>query len=332
MRGIGPLVLSAALASVVPVPGSAARAPRADAYAPAPDAMDYQESQARYGAHAPVQASVAPVFGFARTATGAPPRAAARYALWPGSVPRPVPRDLTGGTLPARGPASARAEAPGEGRGLYVEIDLEGADLRDAVADLSRAAGFRMERREPPDPAAGRRATLRGWLKGERLGAAAAMSRVRRIEVLGPAARERKHPSGAMTEVLVGLRLPEEVPPARALRRALVGLARKAEFEAGRVIGYQAIPGTRQSALIVSGRLPIRRISLLLADPAVVKIAPAPARPDPPASDSVPRKPWLRRFLAFAADRHPALLGAAALLTFSVVAPTSRRRRRRRLA
>jgi len=243
---------------------------------------------------------------------------------------RPVPAG-DGMRMPEPAEASeSESEAEARFRGMFAEVDMDvsrhGGDFRDAVAALSRTAGFSQDARFPAVLSGPDHGRLRvwGWLPPDRLASAMGLPSVTRLETTGvprPAPPEESD----QARLLVALRLPRSSLPEEFLPSAVRRLYDESGFAWGRAIGIQRIPNSQENALIVSGRIPVRNIHRLLADPAVVKVMPlaaadAEAPQEPPAMQSS----WPGRFLAYAMARYPVLLIVTLLLAGAlVVGPVS---------
>lgn len=226
----------------------------------------------------------------------------------------------------------ARGGDPGaDGRGMFVSVEVDVSDtpgvFRDALAEVTRETGLRMDDRFPPvfmNP--GKTAVLvRGWLKAERISDALASPRVARLESPRSSGRPKLR-TQAVSDLLLGLRIPPQSSPSAALKAALDRLSADTGFTHKETIGYQRVPGTSEMVLIVAGRVPVAKMSRLMADPAVVKIVPSPR--EEAASRPVKKRPPLtiRRFVSFVVNRHPGLLIVSlALLTFLIGHAASRK-------
>jgi len=199
---------------------------------------------------------------------------------------------------PAMKDAPAAKEAPvlpmlaeiptGEGM-LFVSLELdpqEAGSLRDAVAGLGSAAAFRPDARFQPIP--GERGSVRisGWLPVSRLGDAIARPGVKRVSVergSRPAADDRV--GGAY---LVTLRVSDQSRPDDSIAQSVASLTAETGFKFERVLGIESVPGGASTALI-SGTMPVSRLSRALGHSAVVRIAsadPVEAAPAAPAQPS----------------------------------------------
>lgn len=177
--------------------------------------------------------------------------------------------------LPPRGGLSA---VP-----VTIELDIRETpgEYRDAVAALSRDTGFKMDARfEPRFLGTGQgKVSMRGWLELDKLREVMSREEVLLVEAerVGLSSMRR----GGLTDILVGVRIPMQSSPTEALKVTVGRLAENAGFQLIRTIGYQRIPGTSKMVLIVLGRVPVRRLSRVMADPSVVKVAPAPGKMSP---------------------------------------------------
>ena len=257
----------------------------------------------------------------------------ARYALWDGQT---APLALSDEQAPRYAPNSSSEEPtrlPGSSAGsgspgdLFVSVEFGPQDqLKDAVADLGRAAGFRPDARFSPVAAAhGEGLKVFGWMPGGRLGDASRMRSVRSLEIERAAVRPASGAS-ARIEVLVGVRraagLTQAEDDAR-FSQTMRELADDAQFEWETTAGYQTIPGSSDAVILVVGKVPARRLSRLMENPGVVKIQPFPGSPESESASPRPRS-RLRRFLSYVAVQSPLLIVATGLL---LVPPIRRRRR-----
>ncbi len=181
------------------------------------------------------------------------------------------------------------ADVPaGEGM-LFVSLELdpqEAGSLRDAVAGLGSAAAFRPDARFQPIP--GERGSVRisGWLPVSRLGDAIARPGVKRVSVergSRPAADDRV--GGAY---LVTLRVTDPSRPDESIGQSVASLSAETGFKFERVLGVESVPGGASTAL-VSGTMPVSRLSRALGHSSVVRIAsasPVESAPEAPAAPS----------------------------------------------
>ncbi|MEK7857930.1 MAG: hypothetical protein AAB320_02205 [Elusimicrobiota bacterium] len=224
---------------------------------------------------------------------------------------------LAAAPAPAPEPAIAKAsDAPKPEVFVSVDFDLKGHEIqyKDAVADLTRMAGFRQDRRFEPSASAADRVSLWGWISPDRLGDAMKVASVQRLRVDAGIARQGAR-AGAVTDVLIGIRVPDAGSAREVSERVLKTLAAEG-FRWKRTIGTQQAPGSSQMVVVVEGVSPITALSKLLGHPELVKIVPAPeaALREEPA----PRSLWQpAEFLAYATDRSPWLL----LITLLLVLP-----------
>ncbi|MFH2204256.1 MAG: hypothetical protein ABIJ96_14145 [Elusimicrobiota bacterium] len=187
---------------------------------------------------------------------------------------------------------------------IVVELDVRTApgDFRDAVAGLSAVSGFSRDERFAPRflGAKQERVAVRGWIHPRQFTDVMARPEVLRVEQDRAVAKAASALERGFTEILVGVRIPPESSPTEALKLAVARLSESAGFELKKTIGYQRIPGTSKMVLIVSGRVPVRRLSRVMADPAVVKVAPAPGSAAPPPVAASPA--WLDAPLRWAGN------------------------------
>ncbi|HBL18210.1 MAG: hypothetical protein A2X36_06185 [Elusimicrobia bacterium GWA2_69_24] len=237
------------------------------------------------------------------------------------------PGALVSGDGPEGGAASEE-----KGRPVVLEMDIAATpgEARDAVAELTGAAGFQADARfEPLFLGADKtRVAVRGWLPPQRIADAMASARVTRLESVGAVDRVAADPAGTWTELLLGVRIPPETSPNDALRQAAARISLRMDFDLRRAIGYQKIPGTSRMVFIVSGRVRVRDIGRLMGDPDIVKIAPSPSQPDvrKAAGAAPPPRTPLLRFVHFAVNGHPFLFLLSLLLTVSLLGSALRRR------
>lgn len=182
------------------------------------------------------------------------------------------------------------AEVPsGEGM-LFVSLELdpqEAGSLRDAVAGLGSAASFRPDARFQPMP--GERGSVRisGWLPVSRLGDAIARPGVKRVSVergSRPAADDRVGGS-----YLVTLRVTDLSRPDESIAESVASLTAETGFRFERVLGIESVPGGGSTAL-VSGTMPVSRLSRALGLSSVVRIASAEAVEAAPAAPAAPSR------------------------------------------
>ncbi|OIO07610.1 MAG: hypothetical protein AUJ52_10025 [Elusimicrobia bacterium CG1_02_63_36] len=168
----------------------------------------------------------------------------------------------------------------------------------------------------------GTRARIRGWIAPGSSAALLRTEKVLRVE------SSRKKTAPAMfgetpeTELLIGIRIPSETSPNETVRTALRRLGRRTGFIFDKAIAYQKIPGSDHLAVVVSGRVPIEAINRVLSDPAVVKVAPAPAlrAAVSPAKPATPRA----RLASMIMVRHPAVLLVVLLVAGFFLLPSLR--------
>jgi hypothetical protein len=203
---------------------------------------------------------------------------------------------------------------------IFVSVDVAGTGpdaLKDAVAGLSSAAGFRLDARFPPSasaaarPSAAASASLRGWLPADRVEAAVRAPGVVRVQVDRAAPRLE---GTATTSLVVGVRIPEGAGAGESFRRTVGELETAARFQWTRTIGFEAVPNSRDVALVVVGELPLARLPRLLEHPHVMKVAPAPLDPAAAAAAPAPPRSRLSRFLSYAREQAPLLVALTLLL------------------
>ena len=207
----------------------------------------------------------------------------------------------------------------------FVAVDMESSnqsgDLRDAVAGLSVAAGFRHDARFPAQrflAGGAERVSLRGWIPTNRIGAAARAPGVLRLEFPPPGPSAPAGPA-ATAAMLVGIRIPARAKAAETFQRVIAELSQSAEFRWTHTVGFQAVPGSPDVALLVIGEIPIARLSRLMGHPDVLKIASAPHESALTTSAETARQPGLAaRFAHFILQRAPYLL----VITFLLLIPS----------
>ncbi|MFH1724092.1 MAG: hypothetical protein ABII00_05655 [Elusimicrobiota bacterium] len=222
----------------------------------------------------------------------------------------------------------------GEGKDQFVVVELDIArtpgEFKDAVAELTEAAGFRMDERfAPAFMGADRgRVALQGWLPADRTGDLMALERVVRLETGSSHPSAGGRATGGRTDLLLGIRIPPESSPNTALKETVARLSAGTGFEFRKAIAYQRIPGTSRMVLVISGQVPVRDIGRLMADPAVVKVLPRPGDGASASLERVSGKKKVRRqgsllarFLAFAMEDHPVSFLAVFLITMFLIGP-----------
>lgn len=226
---------------------------------------------------------------------------------------------------PADSPSANRSVSPvatGEGM-LFVSLELEpkeAAGLRDAVAGLGASAAFRADPRFQPLPGPGGTVRISGWLPAARLSDAIARPGVRRVEV-----ERGSRPAGDQRVTggyLLTLRVADAAHPEESVAESVRELGVETGFKLDRVFGFEAAPGGGKTAL-VSGRMPVSRLSRALGLRGVIKIvsalpesAPASVG-SPAATDETPdKKPG---FLGFVLSRSLWLVLLTALLALPTV-------------
>lgn len=206
--------------------------------------------------------------------------------------------------------------SPSESK-VFVSLEVdprEAGTLRDAVAGLGASAGFSADSRFEAMPADGGRMLISGWLPASRLGDALLRPGVKRVQV-----ETRPRPSAPArtdSEFLVGLRVDDPARARASVDAGVASLASSAGFRLTRIVGLETAPDGRAIA-VVSGRLPLSRLSRAMALPSVAKILPAGSEPPLPAAPAVPSRGG---FLRFAVDRGPWLV----ILTLLLLLPSLR--------
>ena len=239
---------------------------------------------------------------------------------------------LQSGTVVSAGEPQAGVSGSalnGSEKGAYVLVELSVAgtpgDSAAALARVTAAGDLRVDERYPPsfmDP--GRtRVLVHGWLPVEHFAQVMTSEGVTRVEIERSALTPPTDTGS--TDLLLGLRIPPDSRPNIAMRDAVLRLASNAHFELQGMIGYQAIPGSNEIVMIVSGRAPVREMGRIMADPSVVKVAPRPSDDRAKAAGRKAPRP-LDRILPPALVRHPAFLLVLILLTAFLLKPLVVRR------
>jgi len=218
-----------------------------------------------------------------------------------GAAPEPRRAGLADSKEAAAPFASAADARLGEGM-LFVSLELdpqEAGSLRDAVAGLGATASFRPDTRFPPIPGEHGAVRISGWLPVSRLGDAIARPGVKRVSV------ERGSRPAADDSVagvyLVTLRVGNLSRSDESIAESVRTLSDEAGFKLSRVLGIESIPGGGATAL-VSGTIPVSRLSRALGLPSVVRIASAdPVSAPAPAGPAAPSQKT--GFLAFVMDK-----------------------------
>ncbi len=158
---------------------------------------------------------------------------------------------------------------------VFVAMDLDVAgnpgQYRDAVAQLSKTAGFSVDSRFSPAFKDGRRIAVWGWLPASKIGEAMRSPWVARLEAPRGSLGGSKSKARATIKVL--LRLPA-ANGQRALASSLMRLS-AAGFQWQRTIGFEpqsSYRGVRRLAVI--GTAPVSRMNRLMADPSVLRVEP----------------------------------------------------------
>ena len=228
------------------------------------------------------------------------------------------------GARPAAAPSNSADQ-------LFVNVEVElkeGGQLRDAVAELASGAGFQADLRFPATHSAAlpRNVSLWGWLPSGRVGAAAQLPSVRRLSSLQT---PRAEPGRAVSRMVIGLRIPAGVDAASAVAVARAELSSDAGVVWLRTIGYQAVPGSSDLAMISLADVPVRSLSRVLAHSSVLRVAPAPtdnAIPYVRRDGSLPlAAPARRGFLGYVAQQSPVLLVLTVLLLLPPLTSAARR-------
>lgn len=222
---------------------------------------------------------------------------------------------------------AAAAAARADGGKVFVSLALdprEAGSLRDAVAGLGAAAGFSADARFEAMPGPNGTVLYSGWLPAGRLGDAMARPGVKSLRVETSA--RPSNPRETSGEFLVGLRLDDAARAREGVDAGVRALTGAAGFRLTRVVGLETAPDGR-SVAVVSGVLPLSKLSRAMALSEVVKIiplvgeVPAPAPVEPAAGG-------VSGFAAFAARRGPWLI----ILTLLLLLPSLREPARRAVA
>lgn len=205
-----------------------------------------------------------------------------------------------------------------EGR-LFVSLELDvrqAGSLRDAVAGLGAAAGFAADARFAPLMGPTGVSTVSGWLPVSKLASAVSQPGVKRVRVeTHPTPFQARELAG---EFLVGFRVDDPSRTAAILEAGVRDLRRTAGFRSTRPAGIETSADGR-SVVMVSGFLPLSRLSRAMGRPGVVKIVPLPTAPEAGASPA--RRSGARGFILFVAERGFWLV----LLTLVLALPFLRR-------
>lgn len=217
------------------------------------------------------------------------------------------------------------ASAAGRGE-IFVSFELEvksnPEQYRDALSGLKQNADFRLDPRfDAQLESSPGRTTVFGWMSPDKISAAMAVPSVSRVHV-----ESAKAPRGgqavSLTEILVGVRVPGSEQPAilaaapAILSRVMGELSSNSGFQWKKTIGYQPIPGSHDTALILKGVVPVKNISLILAHRDVIKILPSPDNGGA-VEGAAPARRSAAGFLAYAVSRAPTLVGVTLLLAVS---------------
>lgn len=215
-------------------------------------------------------------------------------------------------TAPASDLAALASATGGAGR-VFVSLELdpqEAGSLRDAVAGLGAATGFAADARFEMMAAGGGRTRISGWMPASHLGDALLRPGVKSLRVETRA--RPSTPRATAGEFLVGLRVDD---PARARESVDAGvrvLKEQTGFKLDRVIGMETAPDGRAVA-VVSGTLPLSRLSKAMSLFEVAKILPAGGEPPAPAPSGAAAPAGLAGFMRFAVQ-HGAWLIIVTLL------------------
>jgi hypothetical protein len=240
-------------------------------------------------------------------------------------APARAPLGVSGRVATAAAAASARAE----GGKVFVSLVIdprEAGSLRDAVAGLGASAGFAADARFQALPAPGGRVSFSGWLPAGRLGDALSRPGVKSVQVESrPQPSRFRETSG---EFLIGLRVDDAAQARRSVDAGVADLTSEAGFRLTKVIGLETAPDGR-SVAVVSGFLPLSRLSKAMGLSAVAKIIPVGGEVPPPPVDSSPAANGkVGGFAKFAIQRGPWLI----ILTLLLLLPSLRAPARRAAA
>lgn len=218
-----------------------------------------------------------------------------------------------GSRVPAGSPGLVSETAkPAQPSPVFVALELDisatPGQYRDAVAGLTRDAGFSLDARFAPvyRGADRDRVSLWGWLPQEKVREVVTLKGVERIEA-APQAQPTPARAAAESDWKLVLRLPPQEPAETAMAAALLRLN-----DLG--FSWKRTESRDASGLItVVGTMPTGSVRRALSDAAVVRLeparsAPAPAAPAPLKASAGPAEE-LGRLLR----RHPVLLLLAAL-------------------
>ncbi len=210
--------------------------------------------------------------------------------------------------------ASAPSASLGEGL-LFVSLELdpqEAGSLRDAVAGLGSAVDFRPDARFQPLPGGSGSVRISGWLPVSRLGDAIARPGVKRVAVERGSRSAGDHSlTGAY---LLKLRVSDAARPQESIVASARELAAETGFKLERVFGVETVPGGGALAL-VSGTMPVSRLSRALGLPGVIQISPAHAALANSEAAALPAAPAKKAgFLKFVMARSLWLVLLTALL------------------
>ena len=230
-----------------------------------------------------------------------------------GAAPAPRRRGLLD---PAERTSIASTPSASLGEGLlFVSLELdpqEAGSLRDAVAGLGAAADFRPDARFQPLPGGGGSVRISGCLAVSRHGVAIARPGVKRVAVeRGLRSAGDSRLTGAY---LLKLRVSDAARPEESIAASARELAAETGFKLDRVFGVETVPGGGATA-IVSGTMPVSRLSRALGLPGVIKISSAHAAFPDSRSATLPAAPVKKAgFLPFVMARGLWLILLTALL------------------
>lgn len=227
-------------------------------------------------------------------------------------------------SLPAVPSDATALSAAAAGRGeIFVSFELEVKsnpdDYRDALSGLSRSAEFRLDPRfDARRESSPGKTTVFGWMPADKISAALSVPTVSRLHVENAPTRPAGSAS-SLTEILVGVRSPmspNSVSAQAILSRVIEDLASSSGFQWKKTIGYQPIPGSKDSALILLGKVPVKNLSAVLAHRDVIKIVPSPDGGGPDRQEPASRR-TMAGFISYAVSRAPILLGVTLLMALS---------------
>ena len=218
-------------------------------------------------------------------------------------------------------------------RAVILELDLENspgdawAVLRTLPAsafkrDPSAAAEYYGEKKT--------RVSIRGFVPAGQSALLLRSDKVLRVQTH----RSNKPPAEfgvpAETEILIGVRIPSEVSPNEIVRTTLRRLGRRTGFRFKKALAYQKIPGTDKLAVVISGSVSVESLSLVMADPSVVKVMPAPKKMPMVRRAKKPQRSPNAKLASFFINDNPTYLPVMLIGAWLLLQLASRKRRKRR--